>query len=531
MEQLQKQKDEALETALGDVGMRYWEYDILTKRLYRSKLVQNEVGYSAYKENVPESYVEEGIIHPDYAQAYIAFYTNLRHGKDDKLTFQSKFADGSWGWLEISYKVLFDKEGVPYKAIGIGGDVTQRMNMEQSLIQSKEQLEIALEAEREANSAKSEFLARMSHDIRTPLNVIIGMSRLAEENNNPADTNDCLAKINIASEFLLGLINDVLDMERLNSGKTKLNLTPYSGEEFSQYIDAVIRPLSDQKNIQFEYSYDGLSDFVILQDKLRINQVYFNLLSNSVKYTPEGGKVIFHTHIEKASNDKIALTVTIADTGIGMSEEFQKHMFEPFTQENQVVTPLSDGTGLGLTIVKKMCDIMNMTIQVKSELGHGTEYTLYGEYELASDIRENNISKVDKKKQTNEMILKDKTVLVCEDHPLNREIIKRLLEKQGMIVAMAENGKQGIDAFKRSTPNNFAAILMDIRMPVMDGLQATRIIRKLGRPDANTIPIIALTANAYEEDVQKCLDAGMNIHLAKPIEPEKLYAALEECII
>ncbi len=393
-----------------------------------------------------------------------------------------------------------------------------------------QEIRLSGEQKDKANRAKSEFLARMSHDMRTPLNVIIGMSHLAEDNVNPPDTTECLEKINVASEFLLGLINDVLDMEHIESGKMKLHVVPYSGEEFSQYIASVISPLCQQKNIKFEYTFDGPGNFVIMQDKLRINQVYFNLLSNAVKYTPEGGKVNFHTDIEKTENDTIIMDVSISDTGIGMSEEFMQHMFEPFSQENQVVKPVGEGSGLGLSIVKKICDLMNMSIRAESQLGQGTTFYLHGEYAIASesDLRAN--EEIHSDSVLDDSILMNKTVLVCEDHPLNQEIIKRQLEKKGIIVELADNGKRGVDIFARSMPGNFAAILMDIRMPVMDGLKATQAIRELARPDAGTIPIIALTANAYEEDVDKCMKAGMNAHLAKPVDPQLMYTTLEKLI-
>ncbi len=379
-----------------------------------------------------------------------------------------------------------------------------------------------------ANKSKTEFLSRMSHDMRTPLNVIIGMEQLAEENNNPDDTNLCLSKINIASEFLLGLINDVLDMEHIESGKMILHMAPYSGEEFVQYIESVILPLCQQKNIHFSYSTDGVKDFIVMQDKLRTNQIYFNLLSNAVKYTQEGGSVIFHTHVEKIENNRIRMNVSISDTGIGMSEEFQKHMFEPFSQENQELKPVGEGTGLGLSIVKKICDMMNMEISVQSELGKGTTFYLKGEYDIATEADIVKISNTET--EYSEDALKNKTVLVCEDHPLNQEIIQRLLAKKGVIVSTADNGKRGIEAFERSAPGDFDAILMDIRMPVMDGIAATKIIRSLSRPDAKSIPIIALTANAYDEDIKNCIDAGMNYHIAKPVDASTLYRILAEQI-
>ena len=382
----------------------------------------------------------------------------------------------------------------------------------------------ALAQAKSASTAKTEFLTRVSHDMRTPLNVIIGMNHLAQENDNPKDTDVCLKKIDISSEFLLGLINDVLDLERIESGKIQLSLAPYTADEFAQYISSVIRPLCEQKSVDFHYTIDAPDNFTILQDKLRINQIYFNILSNAVKFTPEGGQIDFHT-VASRKGDKILLDVSVTDTGIGMGEAFQAHMFESFTQENRGIPAYSAGSGLGLAIVKRLCDLMGMTISVKSELGHGTTFYIHGEYDTAPAAPNQGKAAVPASKRDH---LAGKTVLVCEDHPLNQEITRRLLEKKGVVCLLAEDGRRGVDCFKASALNDISAVLMDIRMPVMDGLEAARQIRALERADAKTVPIIALSANAYDEDVHKCLDAGMNAHLSKPINPERLYKALEE---
>ncbi|SHK60535.1 response regulator [Hespellia stercorisuis] len=381
-----------------------------------------------------------------------------------------------------------------------------------------------------ATDAKSDFLSRMSHDMRTPLNVIIGMNKLAQENDNPPDTDDCLQKIELASEFLLGLINDVLDMERVENGKMELHLTPYSGSEFRNYIETIIGPLCEQKNIEFEYARDKQMEFVVMQDKLKINRIYFNLLSNAVKYTPEGGKIIFSTSVEMTADNKIAMLVKVSDNGIGMSEEFQKHMYDAFSQENQVMASVSQGTGLGLTIVKRMCDLMGMKITVESTLGKGTTFRLYGEYELAEETADADALHAEDARLKDFSVLKGKTILVCEDHMLNQEIVRRLLEKAGCIVDLAEDGRTGVNKFIQTPAETYDAILMDIRMPVMNGLEAAETIRTADKGDAQIIPIIAMTANAYDEDVKKSFDAGMNEHLAKPIDPNSMYAALAKHI-
>ncbi|MFZ2755896.1 MAG: transporter substrate-binding domain-containing protein [Atopobiaceae bacterium] len=395
-----------------------------------------------------------------------------------------------------------------------------------------EQLVIAKREAEDANRAKSDFLSRMSHDIRTPLNGIIGMTYLTQEMRLPAEAHENLAKIDTSSKFLLSLINDVLDMSKAESGKLELHPEPYPIEEFTAYLDAVIRPLCAEKGQRFELVMGPRDGGVVpLIDKLRASQVSFNILSNAVKYTPEGGTIVYRIEERPLPGDRISITHVISDTGIGMSEEFQRHLFEPFTQENRDDISARRGTGLGLAIVRRLVDAMGGTISVESEIGKGTTFTLRYEFdtvpaeevEAAGDVVGDGGAK-------DEAGLAGKHVLLCEDHPLNQEIAKSLLEERGMAVDVAEDGREGVEAFGTSPVGGYDAILMDIRMPVMDGYEATRAIRALDRPDAKTVPVIAMTADAFADDVQKAHDAGMDAHVAKPVEPEVLYSALAKCM-
>jgi len=258
-----------------------------------------------------------------------------------------------------------------------------------------------------------------------------------------------------------------------------------------------------------------------------INQVYFNLLSNAVKYTPEGGIIKVTINEEMTQDQKIKVMVSIKDNGIGMSKDFQKKLFEPFTQEVPAGQVERQGTGLGLAIVKRNIDILGGEISVSSELGKGTEFTFAVEYDYIKGTNKRPIpTKLSEDQEENE--LTGKHILVCEDNHINQEIIKTLLEEKKMFVKVVENGELGLNEFHTSTPGYWDAILMDIHMPVMDGYEATREIRKLQREDAATVKIIAMTADAFNEDVQKCLDAGMNGHIAKPVDPVELYALLIE---
>jgi PAS domain S-box-containing protein len=400
----------------------------------------------------------------------------------------------------------------------------------QQIIHEKE-LQTALDSAEKANRAKSDFLSRMSHDIRTPLNGIIGMTYLASEESNPPKTADCLSKIDTSSRFLLGLINDVLDMSRVESSRIELKTEPYTADEFNGYIDAVIRPLCRDKGQKFVLDEKSIiPDLIPVSDKLRCNQIIFNLLSNAVKYTPEGGTITYSIRDSILESGEMQIEHEISDNGIGMSSEFQKVLFEPFTQEGRNDVSQNRGTGLGLAIVKRLVDQMDGTIKVKSAPGEGTTFlvTLHFPCVSALSADADLHAKTDKSLKTSS--LAGKHILMCEDHPLNQEITKALLNEKKVLVSIADDGKIGVDMFRDSSPDYYDAILMDIRMPVMDGIEATKMIRSLDRPDAGTIPIIALTADAFEDDVKKCIDAGMNGHIAKPIEPEKLYKILSESI-
>jgi len=380
-----------------------------------------------------------------------------------------------------------------------------------------------------ANQAKSEFLSRMSHDIRTPLNGIIGMTYLAKSQRDRARLADYLGKIDTSSQFLLGLVNDILDMSKAESGKMELRPEPYRPEDFFNYLDSVISPLCREKNIRFVIDAQSLPDVEPLLDPLRVNQIFFNLLSNAVKFTSEGGTITYRLREKAVGERRMAITGQVIDTGIGMSEEFQRVLFEPFTQENRRDNSETRGTGLGLAIVKKIVDAMGGTIEVESRTLHGTTFTVRAETDFVPASRPP--AGPAPAAGDGFAALAGKHVLVCEDHPLNREIARTLLENVGMTVDMAEDGQRGAELFRQSPSGYYDAVLMDIRMPVMDGCAAARAIRASDRPDAAAVPIIAMTADAFSDDVQRCLDAGMNGHVPKPIDPHKLYQTLETAIL
>jgi signal transduction histidine kinase/CheY-like chemotaxis protein len=381
-----------------------------------------------------------------------------------------------------------------------------------------------------ANDAKTDFLSRMSHDIRTPLNGIIGLTYLTREIPDlPAAASANLSKIDISSKFLLSLVNDILDMSRAESGKIELHPEPYTVEEFNSYLDAVIRPLCAEKNQQFRLQENVTSNLIPLADKSRINQVLFNLLSNAVKYTPEGGMITYSISGHTIGENRVEIEHVITDTGIGMSGKFQEMMFDPFAQENRDDSSTHRGSGLGLAIVKKLVDLMGGTVEVQSAIGKGTSIRLHLQFDAVS--RESLVQKhAGQSSRADLPVLAGMHVLLCEDQILNQEIMRAILEKKKILVDIAEDGAEGISRFCHSQPGFYDAILMDVRMPVMDGYEATARIRRLDRSDAKSVPIIAMTADAFSDAVQKCMEVGMNAHIAKPVDPELLFDTLQQIL-
>lgn len=424
------------------------------------------------------------------------------------------------GWLIInaSYAVVY---------IWCDSTVEDRRRRELYHEISEKNIELKETAERaeSATQAKTEFLSRMSHDIRTPMNAIIGLTHLAKDETDVQVIQEYLYNIESASNFLLGLINDILDMSKIENGDLHLKNDVLSEEEFSNSIRTVIQPLMDARQIHFSFRMEGTPS-CIQTDKLRFNQIFFNLLSNASKYTPAGGTVEFIIEDLPKKDDKIGLHFIIRDTGIGMSPEFMGHMYDPFSQERSKLSDSSTGTGLGLPIVKSLVDAMGGTISVSSEPNIGTEFVIDLYF---SPAKEDAIAS--ESTYTNRENLKDARILLVEDNDINIYVAQIILERVGCQVTVAKNGQEAIDLFSASEPSYFDAILMDIRMPVMDGITATKHIRAMERTDAAAIPIIAMTADAFEEQQKKTMAAGMSHHLSKPIDPSLLYHVLASYLI
>lgn len=364
--------------------------------------------------------------------------------------------------------------------------------------------------------------------MRTPLNAILGFSSYGEEMiDNKEEVLSSLRDINTSGEYLLGLINDILDVSKIESRKIKLNNEIVNLPETLNTVTKMAASAAERYGVKINTSFNIVGDVYIRSDSMRLRQIFMNLLNNAVKFSPSGSKVEFNVMADIVANESVHFIAIVRDYGCGMSDEFQMRMYEPFEQEQNEYSKIHIGTGLGLSIVKSLVELMNGRISCYSKLGFGTEFTLEFNEPL-----ENTPATVEKDDDTDYdiKILEGRRVLLCEDVPMNVKIETKLLEKVGIASENAENGKIGVEMFNKSPEGYYDAILMDVRMPVMDGITATTEIRNGSHPRAKTIPIIALTANAYTEDILQTLDAGMNAHIVKPLVPDKMYRVLAELL-
>ena len=391
---------------------------------------------------------------------------------------------------------------------------------------AEEMAELAEHAQ-EANKAKTAFLSHMSHDMRTPMNAIMGFTGIAMKNNPSDEVKNCLEKIDESSEHLLSLINDVLDLTRVESGKVKYNPVPADLKSITDSALDITKGFLTNRDISFKIQREEAKIPNVLVDPVRLRDVLVNILSNAVKFTPDGGTITFEARCqEKGGDGYINMHYRISDTGIGMSEEFTKEVFEEFAQEDSDVRTQYHGAGLGMAIVKKYVDMMGGTISVQSKKHEGTTFTV----DIPLEITDKECNKSDTG-FSEKVNLTGVNVLLAEDNELNAEIATVQLEEFGMNVERAVDGRTAVEIFRNQPEGTFDVILMDIMMPEMNGYEATKAIRAMNdRPDGKTIPIIAMTANSFAEDVQSSLDAGMNAHLSKPIVPEEMIKTILRAI-
>lgn len=446
---------------------------------------------------------------------------------------EGKVSENTYRWEHPEKGIIYVRcGGAAYKMEGkkqiLGGyhgDVTKLVLEERN---RQQELKKAKEAAERANVAKTSFLSRMSHDIRTPLNGIIGLLKIDEQHADNRELVDAnREKIRVSADHLQSLINDVLQMSKLENGEFNLEYEVLDLNQLSRDVLTIVEMRAAEAGITLEYGKD--SDEVkypyVYGSALHLRQIFVNVYSNAIKYNHVGGRIMTHFKLLGQEGDQVRYEWQISDTGIGMKPEFLEHIFEPFAQERTDARSIYRGTGLGMAIVKSLIDRMGGTIEVTSEEGVGSTFRIELSFRIAAKEE-----LIEKKERLKEGSVEGLHLLMAEDNELNAEIAKLQLEEAGAEVTVVKDGQQAVELFEKLPAATFDAILMDIMMPVMDGLSATRAIRALEREDAGEIPIIAMTANAFEEDEKKSLEAGMNAHLSKPLKIELVVATIADLV-
>ena len=480
------------------------------------------------------------LLHPDDRESVLKEFHETISDYSGEKTYDVEYRlltkNRGYRWYRAVGKPTRRPDGSPITYLGVFIDITERKEMIRKLAEQREDLSKALEEANRANKAKTLFLSSMSHEIRTPMNAIIGLDTIAL--HDPAiseTTREYLNKISVSAHHLLNIINDILDMSRIESGHMVIKQEEFSLSEMLAQVNAIISGQCGDKGLHYEYRMKGREGCCFIGDEMKLRQVLINILGNAVKFTMKGGTVAFTVEETARFGGKATLRFLVSDTGIGISEDYLPFIFDAFSQEDSSSTNKYGSTGLGMAISKSIVELMNGQISVKSEKGKGTTFTVTVTLpESEQKIPEETSSPSPREK---EAALTDETsklvgrrVLLAEDIAVNAEIIMMLLSMKKMEVDHALNGRIAVEKFAEHDPGYYDAVLMDMRMPEMDGLEATKRIRAMEQEDAKTVPIIALTANAFDKDVKKSMQAGLNAHLTKPVEPDMLFKILENLI-
>ncbi len=494
--------------------------EIADRYMFSNQFRNTLVNHNYYQESAVEQ--KCFVVEEDRERLFESFrIENLR----DKMFTIGEYTDyfsvrGNDGKLYRKKVVCSRLEGFENKMMITIQDISDIYFRE---LEKQNELSRALKKAEEAAGAKTEFLSRMSHDIRTPLNGVLGMTRIAMEETQEANIKEYLEKIMVSGQLLISLVNDILDFTKIEGHKMELHPESYDMQEFGELIENVIGEQCRQKRQEFQFRIDDIKNLCIHVDKLRFNQIFINLLSNAVKYTPEYGTITFDAKIVTGTERLKKIRFVVEDNGQGMSEEFLVNAFDAFAQESVAITARRDGSGLGLAIVKQLVDLMNGEIELESVVEEGTKATVTLSVPVTQKSNEQSQTAVDTS------VLFGKRILIAEDQPMNVMIVQKILGKWGVETEVAENGVRAVQMYQESPLNYYSAIMMDIRMPLMDGMEATRIIRASARSDKN-LPIVAMTANAFSDDRKASMDAGMNAHLAKPINPDEVFATFSALI-
>ena len=526
----EREKDQAivLETqhaevigALGTLYRTVMEADIPRHRYRVIKSIagmkeatngNDEGDFDEVKEQVIEYFMKESC--RDYMRTYLDLGT-LSQRLENIDTIREEYQNKCGEWLESRFIVKKrDQDGHAVTALYVARDITSEKEKEIAYIQQLK--ETSIEAEK-ANVSKTNFLRRMSHDIRTPLNGIMGMLRIAQRyREDPEKFEDCMQKISGSADYLMDLVNNVLDISKLESGNIELEHKPFDiGQVLLNTLPAVETSAS-QNSLVFKGGREDthIEHRYLVGSPVHLNRILMNIASNAVKYNRPGGMVRIYCNELSSDDNDATFEFICEDTGLGMSEEFQKRAFDPFSQEGKETTTSFSGSGLGLSIVKSIVDLMGGSIELESKEDVGTKIRVVLTFPIAHDYVHEESEDADQEK----VDVSGCRALLVEDNALNMEIARIMLDELGFTITEAKNGKEAVDLFAESAPYTYDFIFMDVMMPVMDGLEATREIRAMQRQDAESVPIIAMTANAFIEDQQACIEAGMNAHIRKPID-------------